>query len=336
MARDERSVSTFASVITRALAVMLCAFLPPLASAATPEYPEKPIRWVVPWPPGGGVDIATRLMSPALSEALGQNFIVENRAGASGMLGTSFAAKAPADGYTIITGAAGPNGILPHVNPKVPYDSLKDFASIVYMVNTVYVLVVHPSLRVKNVPELIALAKARPGELTIGSAGSGTPAHLAGEFFTSLSGVKLVHVPYKGAAGPALDVMSGHIVMTIETISPLLPHIRAGKLKALGVTSRKRSSQLSAVPTIAEAGLPDYEVVNWYGLLAPAGTPTAVIDKLNKGVNHVLARPNVRERLVATGLEIVGSTPEEFRKFRQADFEKWGRIVKDANIRFEP
>jgi tripartite-type tricarboxylate transporter receptor subunit TctC len=332
----EGGVSAFALVTPYALAVALCAFFSPLASAATPEYPDKPIRWVVPWPPGGGVDIATRVLSPALSETLGQSLVVENRPGASGMVGTGFAAKAPADGYTIITGAAAPNAILPHVNSKIPYDSLKDFVSIVYMVNTVYVLVVHPALPVKNVQELIALAKARPGELTIGSAGSGTPAHLAGEFFASLSGVKLVHVAYKGSAGPALDVMGGHIVMTIETISPLLPHIRAGKLKALGVTAKNRSAQLAAVPTIAESGLPNYEIVNWYGLLAPAGTPAAIIDKLNKGVNQVMARPDVKERLVASGLEIVGSTPEEFSKFRQADFEKWGRIVKGANIKFEP
>jgi tripartite-type tricarboxylate transporter receptor subunit TctC len=329
-------VSICKQAATRAFALALCALVAPLANAAAPEYPDKPIRWIVPWPPGGGVDIATRMMSPALSEVLGQNFVVENRPGASGMLGTNFAAKAPADGYTIITGAAGPNAILPHVNPKIPYDSLKDFASIAYMVNTVYALVVHPNLPAKNIAELTALAKARPGELTIGSAGSGTPAHLAGEFFASLSGVKLSHVAYKGSAGPALEVMGGHIVMTIETISPLLPHIRAGKLKALGVTSKVRSSQLPAVPAIAESGLPDYEILNWYGLLAPAGTPTAVIDKLSRGVNQVMARPDVRARLIASGLEIAGSTPEAFRTFRQADFEKWGSIVKDANIKFEP
>ncbi|MGZ8212157.1 MAG: Bug family tripartite tricarboxylate transporter substrate binding protein [Burkholderiales bacterium] len=320
----------------RTLAIALLALASPLASAATQQYPEKPIRWIVPWPPGGGVDIATRTMSPALSEALGQNLIVENRPGASGMVGTSFAAKAPPDGYTIITGAAGPNAILPHLNPKVPYDGLRDFASVVHIANTVYVMVVHPTLRVKNVQELIALAKSRPGELTIGSAGTGTPAHLAGEFFTSLGGVKLVHVSYKGAAAPALDVMSGHSVRTIETISPLLPHIRAGKLKALGVSSSKRSSQLPGVPTIAESGLPNYEIVNWYGLLAPAGTPNAVVERLNSSVNQILARPDVRQRLIASGLEILGSTSEEFRTFRQADFDKWGRIVKSANIKFEP
>ena len=320
----------------RIFAVVFCALLSPLASAAAPEYPEKPIRWVVPWPPGGGVDITTRTLSPALSEALGQSLIVENRPGASGMVGTSFAAKAPPDGYTILTGAAGPNAILQHLNPKVPYDGLRDFGSVVYIANTLYVLVVHPTLPAKNVQELIALAKTRPGELTIGSAGSGTPAHLAGYFLATLSGVKLVHVSYKGAAGPAIDVISGHIVMTIETISPLLPHLRAGKLKALGVTSRKRSSQLPAVPTIAESGLKDYEIVNWYGLLVPAGTPAAAIEKLNRSASHVLARADVRERLVASGLEIVGSTSEEFGKFRQADFEKWGRVVRTANIKFEP
>ena len=307
----------------------------PISRAA--EYPEKPIRWIVPWPPGGGVDITTRTLSPALSEALGgQSIIVENRPGASAMIGTAFVAKAPADGYTLLTAAAGPNAILPHLNPKIQYDTLKDFASIGYIANTVYVLVVHPSLPVKNAKELVALARAKPGQLTIGSAGAGTPAHLAGEFFQSMSGISLVQVSYKGSAAPALDVMGGHIIMTIETISPLLPHIRAGKLKALGVTAKKRSSQLPAVPTIDESALPDYEIVNWYGLLAPAGTPPAIIDRLNKSLNQVLSRADVRDRLVNAGLEVVSSTPEEFRNFRAKDFARWGEIVRKANIRFEP
>jgi tripartite-type tricarboxylate transporter receptor subunit TctC len=309
-------------------------FALPIGRAA--EYPEKPIRWIVPWPPGGGVDITTRTLSPALAEILGQTIVVENRPGASAMIGTAVAAKAPPDGYTLLTAAAGPNAILPHLNPKIPYDTLKDFASISHIANTLYVLVVHPSLPVKNVKELIALARAKPGELTIGSAGSGTPAHLAGEFFKSMSGISLVHVSYKGSAGPALEVMGGQIIMTIETISPLLPHIRAGRLKALGVTARQRSSQLPAVPTIAESGLPGYEVAIWYGLLAPAATPPPIIERLNKSINQVLNRPDVRERLVSFGLEVIGSTPEEFRKFRVSDLAHWGEIVRKANIKFEP
>jgi tripartite-type tricarboxylate transporter receptor subunit TctC len=318
------------------LPIVLAALLSSVGNAIAQQYPEKPIRWIVPWPPGGGVDIATRIMSPALSEALGQNLVVENRPGASGSIGTGFAAKASPDGYTIITGAAGPNAILPHLNPGIAYHGLNDFSSVTHVANTLYVLVVHPTLPVKNVRELIALAKAKPATLTIGSAGAGTPAHLAGEFLASVGGVKLVQVSYKGAAGPAIDVISGHIFMTIETISPLLPHIRAGKLKALGVSSSKRSSQLPEVPTIAESGLPGYEIVNWYGVLAPAGTAPGIVDRLNKGVNTVLSQASVRERLVASGLQIVGSTPEEFRQFREADFRKWGGIVKGANIKFEP
>ncbi|MBI2293513.1 MAG: tripartite tricarboxylate transporter substrate binding protein, partial [Betaproteobacteria bacterium] len=232
----------------------------PVSHAA--DYPDKPIRWVVPWPPGGGIDITTRILSPAFAEALGgATIIVENRPGASALIGTDFAAKAPPDGYTLLTAAAGPNAILPQLHPKIPYDSLKDFASIGYIANTVYVLVVHPSLPVRNVQDLIALAWAKPGELTIGSSGTGTPAQLAGKFLESMTGVSLVHVSYKGAAAPVLEVMGGQIIMSIETISPLLPHIRAGKLKALGVTAKKRSSQLPAVPTIAESGFPDYEIV---------------------------------------------------------------------------
>lgn len=271
-------------------------------------------------------------------QALGSNVrgIVDNRPGASAMIGTAFAAKAPPDGYTIITAAAGPNAILSHLNPKIPYDTLKDFASIGYIANTVYVLVVHPSLPVRNVQDLIALAKAKPGELTIGSAGAGTPAHLAGEFFQSMSGVRLVHVPYKGSAAPTLEVMGGQIIMTIATISPVLPHIGAGKLKPLGVTAKTRSSQLPAVPTLDESGLRDYEIVNWYGLLAPAGTPAAIVERLNRALNQVLKRPEVRERLMNAGLEVVTSTPDEFRLFRVRDFARWGEIVRKANIKFEP
>ena len=307
----------------------------PVSHAA--DYPDKPIRWVVPWPPGGGIDITTRILSPAFAEALGgATIIVENRPGASALIGTDFAAKAPPDGYTLLTAAAGPNAILPLLHPKIPYDTLRDFASIGYIANTVYVLVVHPSLPVRNVQDLIALAKAKPGELTIGSTGAGTPAQIAGKFLESMSGVSLVHVSYKGSAGPALEVMGGHIIMTIETISPLLPHIRGGKLKALGVTAKKRSSQLPAVPTIAESGLPDFEVVNWYGLLAPAGVPPALVERLNKILNQVLGRPDVRDRLTNAGLEVTSSTAEEFRNFRVADFARWGEIVRKANIKFEP
>ena len=307
----------------------------PVSHAA--EYPERPIRWVVPWPPGGGVDIATRILSPALAEALGgAAIVVENRPGASAMIGTALVAKAPPDGYTLLTAAAGPNAILPHLNPKIPYDTLKDFTSIGYIANTVYVLVVHPSLPVRNVQDLVALARAKPGELTIGSAGTGTPAHLAGELFKSMSGVNLVHVSYKGSAAPALEVMSGQIIMTIETISPLLPHIRAGRLKALGVTAKQRSSQLAAVPTIAESGLPDYEIVNWYGLLTPAGTSPSIVERLNKSLNQALSRQDVRDRLMNAGLEVVASTPDEFRNFRATDFARWGAIVRKSNIKFEP
>ena len=307
----------------------------PVSHAA--EYPGKPIRWIVPWPPGGGVDITTRILSPALAEALGgATIIVDNRPGASAMIGTDFAAKAPPDGYTLLTAAAGPNAILPQLHPKIPYDTLKDFASIGYIANTVYVLVVHPSLPVRNVQDLIALARSKPGELTIGSSGTGTPAQLAGKFLESMTGVSLVHVSYKGSAAPVLEVMGGQIIMSIETISPLLPHIRGGKLKALGVTARKRSSQLAAVPTIAESGLPDYEIVNWYGLLAPSGIPLAIVERLNKSLNQVLSRPEVRDRLMNAGLEVVGSTAEEFRIFRVTDFAHWGEIVRKANIRFEP
>ena len=299
------------------------------------RYPERPVRLVVPWPPGGGVDIVARTLSPKLTESLGQSVVVDNRAGASGMLGTGLAARAPADGYTLLLAAAGPNAILPNLVFSLPYDTLKDFTEVTLIANTLYVLVVHPSLPVNSVRDLVALAKTKPGQLTIGSAGSGTPAHLAGELFKSATGISIVHVSYKGAAAPATEVMGGQITMTIETISPLLPQIRAGKLKALGVTSGKRTAQLPDVPTISESGYPDVAVINWYGMLAPAGTPHNVIARINRELARILQQNDVRERMFGYGLEVIGSAPAEFAAFRKSDLAHWKKIVGTTNARFE-
>ena len=320
-----------------ALAVLLCASLntTSVASADAQPYPARPIRLIVPWPPGGGVDIAARTIGPKLSERLAQPVVVDNRAGAAGMIGAQFAAKAPADGYTILLGSAGPNAILPLLVSKPPYDALKDFTEVSLFAYTLYVMVVNPRFPANSIAELVAAAKAKPGELTIGSAGTATPAHISGELFRSAAGVNMTAVSYKGAAAPVLDVAAGQITMAIETISPILPLVRSGKLKALGVTSAKRSSQLPDVPTIAESGYPGFDVVNWYGVLAPAGTPSHAIARLNEEITHIVSSPDTKERLVSYGLEVLVSTPQEYAAFRKSDLAKWARIIKETNLRYE-
>jgi tripartite-type tricarboxylate transporter receptor subunit TctC len=299
------------------------------------NYPVRPVRLIVPWPPGGGVDIAARAIQPKLAEHLGQPIIVDNRPGAAGLIGTQLAARAPADGYSILLGAAGPNAILPLLMAKPPYDALRDFTEVSHLANTLYVLVVNPSLPVSSIKELVALAKAQSGKLTVGVTGTATPAHIAGEFLRVASGINLVSVFYKGAAGPVIDVMGGQITMAIVTISPVLPQAKTGKVRVLGVTSRQRSSQLPDVPTIAESGYPGFEVVNWYGVLAPAGVPRNVIARLAGDMTRTAKSPDVRERLIAAGLEVVESTPADYTAFRKADLAGWARMIKEANIRLD-
>lgn len=299
------------------------------------DYPVRPIRLVVPWPPGGGVDIAARTIQPKMAEYLGQPLVVDNRPGASGVIGTQLAARAPADGYTILLGAAGPNAILPLINPKSPYDALKDFAEVSHFANTVYVVVVNPSLPANSIKELVAMAKARPGKLTVGVTGIASPAHITGEFLRASSGIDLVSVFYKGVAGAIVEVIGGQIASAIVTISPVLPHAKAGKLKVLAVTSGRRVVQLPDVPTFAESGYPGLEVVNWYGVLAPAGTRRDVIGRLAEAVSRTVKSPEVRDRLIAAGLEVVESTPAEYAAFRKRDLAMWARMIKEANIRME-
>jgi tripartite-type tricarboxylate transporter receptor subunit TctC len=299
------------------------------------DYPVRPIRLVVPWPPGGGVDIAARTIQPKMTEYLGQPVVVDNRPGASGVIGTQLAARAPADGYTILLGAAGPNSILPLINSKAPYAALKDFAEVSHFANTVYVVVVNPSLPANSIKELVAMARARPGKLTVGVTGTASPSHITGEFLRVSSSIDLVSVFYKGVAGAIVEVIGGQITSAIVTISPVLPHAKAGRLKVLAVTSGRRVVQLPDVPTISESGYPGLEVVNWYGVLAPAGTPRDVIGKLAEAVSRTVKSPEVRERLVAAGLQVVDSTPAEYAAFRKRDLAMWRKMIKEANIRLE-
>ncbi|MGZ5126877.1 MAG: Bug family tripartite tricarboxylate transporter substrate binding protein [Burkholderiales bacterium] len=305
------------------------------ASAATyaQTYPTKPVRIIVPFPPGGGTDIAARAVGQKLTDALGQTFIVDNRSGASGTIGSEAAAKAPPDGYTLGMAASSTHGAAPALYPKLGYDPLKDFAPVTLVVTTPFVVVVHPALPVKNVNELIALAKAQPGKLNYGSAGNGSSSQLTVEMFDLMAHVKTTHVPYKGA-GPALvDLMGGQVDFMINDMSSLLGHVNAGKLRALAVTSSKRNPRLN-VPALAET-VPGYEAEAWYGLLAPAKTSPAIVSKLHEEIVKALRTTDLSDRLKAQGLDPVGSTPQEFLSYMQRDIAKWTKVVKAAGVKLD-
>ena len=318
------------------LALVLCAgALFGVASAGAASYPDRPIRLVVPFPPGGGSDITARTIAQKLGESLGQTIIADNRGGAGGNIGTDIVAKSVPDGYTLVMALSGPFSINGSLMGKLPFDPLKDFALITLAGATPNLLVAHPALAANSVKELIALAKASPGKLNFASSGLGTPAQLAGELFNTMAGVKLVHVPYKGAAPALTDLLAGQVQMMFSTMPPALPQVKAGKLKAIAVTSAKRSLTTPELPTIAEAGLPGFEATTWYGMAAPAGTPKAIIARLNAEVIKVLHMPDVHERLLAQGTEASGTTPEAFAAFIKVETEKWAKVVKASGARAE-
>ena len=302
--------------------------------ALAQAYPAKAIRVIVPSSPGGGTDILARVIAARLTEAWGQQVVVENRAGAGQMIGIELAAKAAPDGYSLLM-AASTLAINPVMYKKVPYDALRDFAPITQAAALPNILVAHPSLPVKNVKELVALAKARPGQLVYASAGHGTSPHLSFELFLYMTGTKMIHVPYKGTGPGAVDTVAGQVQLMMPNLLTALPHVKSGRLRALGVTSAKRSAGVPDVPTIAQAGVPGYEAIQWYGLLAPAGTPREIVMKLHGEIVKILAAPDTREKLSSDGAEPVGSTPEQFAAFIRAETEKWGKVVKAAGIQPE-
>jgi hypothetical protein len=301
--------------------------------AEAQTYPDRPIRLVIPFPPGGGSDITGRTIAQKLGEALGQQVVADNRGGAGGNIGTDIVAKAAPDGYTLVMALSGPFSINGSLLGKLPFDPLKDFALITLAGATPNLLVAHPSLPVNTVKELIALAKASPGRINFASSGLGTPAQLAGELFNTMAGVKLVHVPYKGASPALTDLLAGQVQLMFSTMPPALPQVKAGKLKAIAVTSAKRSVTTPELPTISEAGLPGFEAITWYGMAAPAGTSPAIIKKLNNEVVKLLHLPDVRERLLATGTEAAGTTPEEFATYIKSEIVKWAKVVKASGAR---
>ncbi len=304
------------------------------ASALAQTFPAKPVRIVVAFPAGGGVDIVARLLAPKLAEAWGQQVIVDNRAGASGVIGTEFAARSAPDGHTLLMGTLGNLSVNPHLIAKMPVDPLRDFAPITQVVAVHFVLVAHPSLPARNIAELIALARSRPGEINYSSSGPGGAPHLAGELFKSIAKVNLVHVPYKGSAPSFQDLLGGQVSLTFDSLVQALPYVRDKRLNALAVLGAARSPLLPEVPTVAES-LPSYELTNWFGLVAPAAAPRAIVGKVHADVVKVLQDAGVSEKLSAMGATAVGNTPEQFGAMMRADSEKWGRLIRETNIRAE-
>ena len=318
------------SIVTALIVAML-----PLA-AWSQAYPSvKPIRLIVPFAPGGNVDITARTIAPGLGEAIGQTVVVENRTGAGGVLGADAVAKSPADGYMLLMGSNSSVSVAPALNPKNPYHPIRDFAPISLVAATPFVLVAHPSVPANTLAELIALAKAKPGSLTMASGGIGSSNHLVGELFQSVTGTKLLHIPYKGAGAVAADLMGGQVQLLFDQLAASTPNIKSGKLKAYAVTSATRAAVLPEVPTMVESGLKEMDVINITGLLAPTGTPPEIVARLNAAVLKVLARTEVRERFATLGVSPLGSTPDEFGAFIREDFAKWTKVITDANIKAE-
>jgi tripartite-type tricarboxylate transporter receptor subunit TctC len=305
------------------------------AHAIAQTYPVKPIRVVVPFPPGGAVDFYARVVQQPLSEMLGQPVVIDNKTGASGMIGAESVAKAAPDGYTLLLGNIASLATNVGVYPKMPYDPMKDFTPIVRTVDVNYVLVVHPSLPVKTVPELIAYAKANPGKLSYGSAGSGSLPHLGTELFKAQTGIDMVHVPYKGGGPMVTDLLGGNVQMVIADQANLMPHVATGKLRALAVATPKRSPNAPDLPTIAETGVTGFEATAWQGLVGPAGMPSDVVKRLNEAFNKVMAMPAIREKLIGGGLDPVGGTPEQFGRFIGSEIGKWSKIAKDVGAKAE-
>ncbi|HTF16042.1 MAG TPA: tripartite tricarboxylate transporter substrate binding protein, partial [Burkholderiales bacterium] len=314
-------------------AILSLALFAGAANAQT--YPAKPIRLIVPFPPGGGTDIAARTIANKLSDSVKWTFVVENKPGAGGNLGVEQAVKSPADGYTLVIGQTSNLAINPTLYVKLPYDPLKDLSPVALIVSAPVVLVVALNSRYASLGDLLAAAKADPGAVTFASPGNGTVSHLSGELLQRAAGVKLTHVPYKGASQALTDTLGGQVQSFMSSVPSALSQIKGGRLRAIAVTSAKRAPELPEVPTIAESGYKGFEASTWYGLLAPAGTPAAVVARLNAEVNRALGTPEVRQRLAAEGGEVLGGSPEQFASFLRAEHAKWGRVVKESGARAE-
>jgi tripartite-type tricarboxylate transporter receptor subunit TctC len=317
----------------RLLAALLCAAV--AGGAAAQQYPTKPVRMIIGFPPGGGTDIIGRIVAQRMSEGLKQQILPDNRGGASGQIGAELAAKAPPDGYTIMMAHIAAISILPSLYPKLPYDPVRDFAPISLVATSPNVVIVHPSLPAKNIRELIALAKARPGQIHYESSGIGTVQHLAGELFKLQARVDLVHVPYKGGGPAIIDMVAGHVQLGFDVVPVAGPQIKAGKLRALGVTSAKRSALFPELPTVEESGVRGFDMSTWWGLVGPTGVGKDVVARLHGEAVKALALADVKERIAAAGADIVGNSPDEFAAFIRNERAKYARIVKEAHIKIE-
>jgi len=310
-------------------------FATTLAASAARDYPVKPLRLIVPFPPGGGNDILARTAGQRLSEIVGQQIIVDNRGGAGGLIGAELAAKAVPDGYTIFLASIGNLAFTPALRARLPYDPVRDFAPVTLLATSAFIMVVNPTVPAKSVKELIALAKARPGAFNYASAGQGSSLHMTAEIFKLATATDLVHVAYKGSAPALTDLVAGQVQIMFGTMPATLPLVKAGKLRALGVSGAKRSAAAPDVPTIAEAGVPGFEVLNWYGIVAPSKTPAEIVQKLNRDFLAALNSPQMMEALHAQGLEAAGGTPESFAALIRSEIAKYAKVVKAADIRAE-
>jgi len=320
------------SVLPAALLV-ICAVLPSLAHAQS--YPNKTIRMIVPFPAGGATDIVARLVAQKLGDAVGQQVIVDNRGGAAGTIGSDLAAKSPPDGYTILIGTSSTHAIAQSLYAKLPYDSIKDFTPVIGIATATIVLSMHPSVPAKTVRELIVLAKAKPDALSFASSGSGGVSHLVGEMFKAQAGVQMLHIPYKGDAPALADLVGGQVSLEFGTALSFLPYIQSGRLKALAVTSLRRSQVMPDVPTVAESGLKGFEALQWFGVFAPAGTRAEVVTRLNTEIVKILQTADMRERLTKLASEVMADSPEQFAAFQKAEIAKWARVVKDSGARID-
>jgi len=316
-------------VRVRGFAAML-AFI--CAHALAADYPNRPLRLIVPFAPGGGNDTVARLVGQKLEGELGQPVVIDNRPGAGGIVGAEAAARAAPDGYTLFLGGVGSHAINPNLHANLSYDPIKDFQPISLIASAPLVLVVHPSVPAHSVRELVTLAKAQPGKLNYASNGNGSSSHLAAVMFASMTGTDMVHVPYKGLAPALTDLLSGQVQLMFSSVVAILPHVKAGKLRALAVSSRERMTLLPDLPTIAESGVPGYQSSSWYGILAPAGTPPDVVTRLNAALVRVVAQPDVKQALAQEGAEPVGNSPQAFGAFIQAEKQRLGEVIRTARV----
>jgi tripartite-type tricarboxylate transporter receptor subunit TctC len=325
----EATMKTF----IRVLKLFGCLFLLHAGTVNSQSYPARPIKIVVTFPVGGAPDILARLFSARLQESWGQPVIVENRPGAGGNIGADYVAKSAPDGYVVVMGTVGTHAINPSLYANMPYDPVKDFAPVILVASTPNLLVLNKDVPAKSVQELIALAKSRPGKIFFGSPGVGTSIHVSGELFNTMAGVKMVHVPYKGRQFAIPDLLAGQIQVMFDNMPSALPLAREGKLRALAVTSAKRSPAAPDIPTLSESGLPGFEATSWFAVYAPAGTPTGVISKLNGEMNRILGIVDVREKLGGIGLEVIGGTPERLAAYTGEELGKWSRVVKASGAK---